>query len=89
MAGRAWTATETVALISAWGEEKVQEMLTGSKRNRVVYSMIAEKLSESGWKRTWEQCRTKLKNLVSRYRKVSLEIFCSVVRAWRKRSLCS
>ena len=84
MAGRAWMATKTVALISAWREEKVREMVTGSKCNRVVYSMIGEKMSESGWKRTWEQCRTKLKNLVSRCRKVCLEIFCSVVHAWWK-----
>ena len=71
MVGGGWTNEETVALLSVWGEGKVQQMLTGIKRNRPVYQGIAMTMAELGWERTWEQCRTKMKNLVSRYRKVN------------------
>lgn len=79
MAGGGWTSDETVALLSVWGEEKVQQMLAGVKRNRIVYEGIAARMGELGWERTWEQCRTKMKNLVSRYRKVSLMLHRIVV----------
>ena len=46
-------------------------MLTGVKRNRPVFKAIAARMVELGWEHMWEQCRTKMKNLVNRYRKVS------------------
>ena len=70
MAGAGWSKNETTALISVWGEGKVQQMLTGTKRNLTVFQSISNSLADLGWEHTWQQCRTKIKNLTSRYRKV-------------------
>ena len=49
----------------------MQQMLTGVKQKQPVYQGIAVRMAEMEWERMWEQCRKKMKNLVSRYRKVS------------------
>ena len=61
MAGAGWTTNETSALLSIWGEEKVQKSLTGCQRNRTVYQAITTRMAELGWERTWQQCRMKVK----------------------------
>ena len=68
MAG--WTYDETKALISAWGEENVQEQLDNVKRNKDIYMRISASLAEHGYVKSWKQCRVKVKNLTQRYRKV-------------------
>lgn len=70
MAGE-WSTAATRALISVWGAADVQAQLDGVLRNRSIYQNISRELLELGYDRTWEQCRTKVKNLVKRYRKVS------------------
>ena len=72
MAGSGWTHAETSGLLTVWGESTIQEALSGCQRNRVVFKRVSDGLAELGWKRTWTQCRTKVKNLTSRYRKVSI-----------------
>ena len=69
MAGPGWSASATRALIAVWREVDVQQKLDSVKRNKIIYEEIAEKMRE-GFKFTWEQCRTKAKNLTQRYRKV-------------------
>ena len=70
MAGTGWSVKEMRALISLWGQADVQSQLDGVTRNRRIYEQIARDLDDLGWERTWEQCRTKMKNLTQRYRKV-------------------
>ena len=70
MAGAGWSAEETKALISLWGQANVQSQLDGVTRNRSIYEKIARDLE--GYDRTWQQCRTKIKNLTQKYRKVRL-----------------
>ena len=70
MAGADWTAEETRTLISIWGQSQVQAQLDGVTRNRHIYEAIAREHVDAGYNRTWEQCRTKIKNLTQRYRKV-------------------
>ena len=65
--------SETSALLSAWGDEKIQEALTGCHRNKTIYKTISWRMQEFGWERSWHKCRTKMKNLVGRYRKVLWE----------------
>ena len=65
-----WSASATCALIAVWGEVDVQQKLDSVKRNKIIYEEIAEKMREEGIEFTWEQCRTKAKNLTQRYRKV-------------------
>ena len=38
-----WTDEETTKPIELWGEEDIQAMLEGCKRNKAVYENIAEK----------------------------------------------
>ena len=67
-----WSSEETQALISVWGQAKVQIQLDGVQRNRVIFEGIAKQMQEMGYARTWQQCRTKIKNMTQRYRKVRL-----------------
>ena len=61
---------EIQALIAVWGETGIQEELDGAVRNKVVFKEVAEKLHEMGYKRDWEQCCTKIRNLKKQYRAV-------------------
>ena len=70
-----WSAQETKALLDVWGADSVQRELDGIVRNRTVYMKVASGLAELGYDRTWQQCKTKVKNLVQRYRKVSSSLF--------------
>ena len=65
-----WTTEETRALVSVWGQANVQSELDGVTRNRSVFEGIAKELSDMGIEKTWQQCRTKIKNLTQKYRKV-------------------
>ena len=53
-----WTAEETGALISIWGQANVQNELDGVTRNRTVFEKIAKEMAELRFERTWQQCRT-------------------------------
>lgn len=66
-----WTSEETSALVSVWGQTNVQNQLDGVTRNRNVFEKIAKEMAELGFERTWQQCRTKVKNLTQKYRKVN------------------
>ena len=78
MAG-SWTNDETKTLLSIWGDETVQRRLDSAHRNRDIYQAIARDMEEQGYERTWQQCRTKIKNLVQKYRKVSYHFECGLV----------
>ena len=70
MAGVEWKNEETRALLRVWGEDWIQQTINASKRNKPVYVKTAVEMAELGWEQTWEQCRTKRKNIWRRYRKV-------------------
>ena len=67
-----WTEEETRALVGVWGAEDVQSQLDGVARNKAIFEKIASSLANHGYNRTWQQCKTKIKNLIQKYRKVSL-----------------
>ena len=66
-----WTNEATRALVSVWSLENVQSELDGVARNRSIFERIARALAAKGYEKTWQQCRTKIKNLTQKYRKVS------------------
>ena len=66
-----WSYEETAALIKIWGDENVQRQLHEVARNRSVYEKVSKELEKVGFERTWQQCRTKIKNITHKYRKVS------------------
>ena len=45
--------------------------LDGVARNRSVFEKIATAMADLGFDSTWQQCKTKVKNLTQKYRKVS------------------
>ncbi len=49
--------------------------LDGVARNRPIYEAIAREHADAGYDRTWQQCRTKIKNLQQCYRKVKLAMY--------------
>ena len=61
MAG--WSEEETSVLISIWGAANVQQQLDSVTRNRHIYEKIANDMAEHGYHKTWQQCKTKIKNL--------------------------
>ena len=68
--GAAWTDEEIKALISIWGDSKVQQELDGAVRNKSIFVKVQNELEKQGYKRSWQQCRSKIKNLKTQYRKV-------------------
>lgn len=64
-----WTQ-ETKALIGIWGEAEVQNALDGVVRNKTIYQKVAGVMNMLNYAKTWQQCRTKVKNLVQKYKKV-------------------
>ena len=62
-----WSREKTCRLIEIWGEiwgdGWIQAQLHGSYRNQDVYTKIARELNDSGYERTFQQCRDKLKKL--------------------------
>ena len=59
-----WTE-ETRALVGVWGAEDVQSQLDGVERNKAIFEKIASSLTNHGYHRTWQQCKTKIKNMTS------------------------
>ena len=68
--GLSWSDEEVKALISIWGDGKVQEELDGAVRNKSVFEKISRKMIEMGFTRDWKQCRDKVKNLKVAYKAV-------------------
>ena len=56
-----WSDEETHKLIEIWGEDNIQAMLKGSRRNKEVYARISKEMEMAGYKKTTVQ---KLKNYV-------------------------
>ena len=57
-----WSKEETLRLIEIWGDDRIQAQLEGVHRNQDVFTKIAREMSESGFERTFQQYRDKLKN---------------------------
>ena len=74
-----WDYAETKDLLGVWGDADVQSQLDGIVRNKAIYQKVAAAMAELGYNRTWQQCRVKVKNLVQRYKKVSLQLLITSV----------
>lgn len=61
---------ETRVLLALWGDERVQRQLEGARRNKAIFEDIERQLAAKGYHRTWQQCRVRMKNLISLYRKI-------------------
>ena len=54
--GATWADKEVKALLTIWGDIKIQEELDGAVCNKVVFERIAKKLQDQGYKHDWKQC---------------------------------
>uniref|UniRef100_A0A6Q2YKC3 Myb-like domain-containing protein n=1 Tax=Esox lucius TaxID=8010 RepID=A0A6Q2YKC3_ESOLU len=66
--GRNWSLEETRMLIAIWSNEQILLKFKQSYRNKHVYSEISKSLHNNGFKRTWKQCQTKIRDLKCSYR---------------------
>ncbi|KAG6937920.1 zinc finger and SCAN domain containing 29, partial [Chelydra serpentina] len=64
-----WSNGELLDLIAVWGEEAVQSQLRSSRRNFDTFGQISRAMIERGHDRDAMQCRIKVKELRSAYRK--------------------
>ncbi|XP_056133157.1 uncharacterized protein zgc:113263 [Lampris incognitus] len=63
-----WSDRETLILLELWGDYQVQKNLRRCPHNGHIFSKISEKLSDSGYARSAEQCHTRIKRLKASYR---------------------
>ena len=64
-----WGDEETLKLIAIWGEDAIQTMLEGSKRNKDMFKKIAIQMKDAGYDKTADQCNSKIRKLKLEYRK--------------------
>ena len=43
-----WAKNETTTFMSVWGERKLQQMLTGAKRNQTMFQTTVDRMAELG-----------------------------------------
>ena len=60
---------ETLKLIAIWGEEHIQTKLQECKKNKSIYEKIAGEMTDSGYERSYQQCRDKIRKLKGDYKK--------------------
>ena len=69
MAGTSWTESKTQVLLHVWSDQFVQLKLKAVSKNRTIYEAIARSLTNMGYEKMG-QCKTKIKNLTAKSRKV-------------------
>ena len=58
-------------LINIWGEDSIQVMLEGSKHNKKrCFNNISHHIEAAGYKKTADQCDSKICKLKVEYRKI-------------------
>ena len=68
--GTPWTDEDVKSLLSVWFEASIQQQLDRAVRNKAVFEEISKRLHQAGIDKDWQQCRAKVKNLKSLYKKV-------------------
>lgn len=65
--GAHYSKDETLNLISIWSDPDIQEMLKTTRRHKLIYQTVAAEHKDNGYVRTWQQVRSKIKNLKGEY----------------------
>ena len=65
-----WSDEETLKLIDIWSEDSIQAMLEGARQNKDVFLKISREMEMAGFKKTADQCSSKIKKLRFEYRKI-------------------
>ncbi|XP_028287104.1 uncharacterized protein LOC114452117 isoform X7 [Parambassis ranga] len=65
-----WSSEEVKVLLTCWAEESVQEELRTTPRNERVFAHLSSELAMQGFNKTTSQCRSKIRVLKQKYKKV-------------------
>ncbi|KAK2858943.1 hypothetical protein Q5P01_003563 [Channa striata] len=69
----AWTSDEVKVLLARWADESVQEQLRSTQRNERVFAQLSSELATQGFDKTTSQCRSKIKLLKRKYKRVKMQ----------------
>lgn len=61
-----WSIEETKELLGI--REELDQTFMETKRNKLLWEVVAAKMADKGFVRSAEQCKSKWKNLVTRYK---------------------
>ena len=68
--GETWSEKETSALIAVWANDEIQRKLSNTHKNSEIFKKISKDLKAvNGIERDYVQCRNKIKQLKSVYKK--------------------
>lgn len=56
-----WSVDEVQTFLLLVAEERIQRELDGATRNEKIFQEVAQLLAAHGYRRTFKQCRDKLK----------------------------
>jgi len=65
-----WNHAGTALLISIWADNSVQKQLRSTLRNQPIWDGVARCMMKKGYRVNGKQCRTRIKNILVRYREV-------------------
>ena len=65
-----WNEDETKTLLNIWGQNETQRRFREMGRNRPIWIDVSRELEDNGFCRTWEQCKSRVHNLESHYKKI-------------------
>ena len=65
-----WLTEEVFRLIAIWSDEEIQSLLESSRRNQGIYERITQEMSASGYSKSANQCKDKIKKLKLKYKKI-------------------
>uniref|UniRef100_A0A3B5AVU8 Uncharacterized protein n=1 Tax=Stegastes partitus TaxID=144197 RepID=A0A3B5AVU8_9TELE len=68
-----WTSDEVKVLLTRWAEESIQEQLRSTQRNERVFAQLSSELATQGFDKTTSQCRSKIRLLKQKYRRIKLQ----------------
>ncbi|XP_037074127.1 uncharacterized protein LOC119095385 isoform X2 [Pollicipes pollicipes] len=65
-----WSDTETALFLKIWRRPDVQTALRQYTRKRPIWKKVSSELAAEGYRRSAEQCKSKMHNLMTSYRRV-------------------
>lgn len=68
-----WSIEETKELLGI--REELDQTFMETKRNKLLWEVVAAKMADKGFVRSPEQCKSKWKNLVTRYKVTFYSIY--------------
>ena len=68
--GLTWSQEEIAALVEIWKDDHINHLLKTTHKNTHVFRMFSNRMAQLGFKRSTDQCRTKVKALRTHFNKI-------------------